>query len=247
MLAKSLAALAVLAFAANVAAEPMPYKPNVMKVSARALFGRQDNSGYQPEPTVCGTGNTCAEACGAGYTACASSDNQVHCFNPTAGEVCCPDKSGNSCEAGYYCTSDKKGETWCCPEGMDLAACAAAYSVTGGLVSQTPPPETTTSTSTSSSTSTLPPTTTTTTTTTTTSSSSSVVHRNTTSSAIETTAPCTSLAPSSGYPATNTTSISVVVPPSPTATKTQIPEGAGSVVGPASALVFLAAGLAALL
>jgi hypothetical protein len=98
MLVKSIAALAALAFAANVAAEPRPYKPNMMKTSARDLFGvvrRQENPGYQPEQAVCGTGKTCEEACGAGYTTCASSDSQVHCFNPAAGEVCCPDKSGS--------------------------------------------------------------------------------------------------------------------------------------------------------
>ncbi len=97
MLVKSVAALAALTFAAGVAAEPMPYRPNMMKTSARDLFGvvRRQDAGYQPTQTVCGTGATCAEACGAGYTTCASSDSQTHCFNPTAGELCCPDGSGS--------------------------------------------------------------------------------------------------------------------------------------------------------
>jgi hypothetical protein len=100
MLVKSVAAFAALTFAASVAAEPRPYKPTLMKTSVRDLFGvvrRQDGgSGYQPEQAMCGSGATCAEACGAGYTTCASGDNQVHCFNPTAGEICCPNKSGST-------------------------------------------------------------------------------------------------------------------------------------------------------
>lgn len=101
MLVKSFSALAALAFAAHVVAEPMPYKPKLMKTSVRELFGvvrRQDSPGYQPTAAVCGTGNTCAEACGAGYETCASSDEQVHCFNPTANELCCPDQSGSKLE-----------------------------------------------------------------------------------------------------------------------------------------------------
>jgi len=238
MLVKSIAALAALTFAANVAAEPMPYQPSMMKTSVRDLFGivrRQDDSGYQPEQTVCGSGNTCAEACGAGYETCVSKDSAVHCFNPIAGEICCPDLSGSSCDKGYYCTADSKGETWCCPNGMDTAACAAAYSMTGGLVSQTPPPATSTSTSSSTST-TQPPTTTT-------SSSSSLSSSSTSSTESSTSKP--SFLPSSSIVQTNTTSISTVKPPKPTQTK--VDEGAGSVVGPATAFVFLAAGFAALL
>lgn len=98
MLVRSLAAVAAFAFAANVAAEPMPYKPANMKMSSRELFGRQEGTpGYTPDQAACGTGSTCAEACGAGYETCASTDSQIHCFNPTAGELCCPDKSGSKC------------------------------------------------------------------------------------------------------------------------------------------------------
>lgn len=96
MLVKSVAALAALTFAANVAAEPTPYQPSMMKASSRSLFGvvRRQELGYQPEQAVCGAGTTCEQACGAGYTTCSSADSQVHCFNPAAGEVCCPNKSG---------------------------------------------------------------------------------------------------------------------------------------------------------
>ena len=95
MLVRSVAALAALGLAV---AEPMPYKPSMMKTSARSLFGvvRRQESGYQPSQSYCGQGATCAEACGAGYTTCASSDSQIHCFNPDAGELCCPDGSGST-------------------------------------------------------------------------------------------------------------------------------------------------------
>lgn len=251
MLVKSVAALAAFAFAANVAAEPMPYKPTMMKTSTRALFGvvrREEQPGYQPEEASCGNGSTCEEACGAGYQTCASVDSQIHCFNPTVGELCCPDKSGNSCEAGYYCTADTEGETWCCPEGMDLAACAAAYSVTGGLVSQTPPPVTstsTTSTSTSSCTSTTKaPITTTSSSSSSSSAASSTVARNTTSFAVESSTSAVFL-PSASSIQSNSTSVSTVKPPQPTESK--IEEGAANIAGPATALVLLAAGFAALL
>ncbi|KAK4109588.1 hypothetical protein N656DRAFT_759242 [Canariomyces notabilis] len=238
MLAKSFTAMAVLALAANVAAERLPYQPHAMKMSVRELFGvmrRQDTPGYQPEQANCNSGSTCEEACGAGYQTCSSSDSEIHCFNPNAGEICCPNKSGASCEAGYYCTSDEQNETWCCPEGMDLVACAAAYSIPGKLVSQTPPPATSTSASPSS---TSQPSTTT-------SITSEVVSKNstTTTSSVKTTAKPTG--GSSGFAPTNGTTVSVGAPPAPTGTA--LPTGAASVVGPASAFILLAAGLAALL
>ncbi|KAK4100301.1 hypothetical protein N658DRAFT_473545 [Parathielavia hyrcaniae] len=238
MLVKSLAAIAALTFAANVAAM-RPYKPNMMKTSERDLFGvvrRQDTPGYQPGQAMCGAGATCEEACGAGYTTCASADNQVHCFNPTVGEVCCPGQSGSSCEQGYYCTADTKGETWCCPDGMDVAACAAAYSITDGLVSQTAP-ATSTSSSSSSSTTKAPSTTT--------SSTSSSTEESTTTS-VGSFSP-TSFLPTSSFVPTNTTTISIIQTPSPSPSTSSIAEGAGSVVGAANGFALLVAGLAALL
>ncbi|KAL2266971.1 hypothetical protein VTJ83DRAFT_4248 [Remersonia thermophila] len=156
MLVKSVAAFAALSLATGVAAEPLrPYKPSMLKMSTRSLFGvmrRDEVPGYQPATEVCGVGPTCAAACGAGYETCSSGDDEVHCFNPSAGEVCCPNRSGSSCDAGYYCAADNKGETWCCPDGQSLADCAASYpEVEGALVSQTPVPETATETSSSSS------------------------------------------------------------------------------------------------
>ncbi|KXX74783.1 hypothetical protein MMYC01_208707 [Madurella mycetomatis] len=239
MLARSITALAALALAATVATEPMPYKPQAMKMSVRELFGvvrREDTSGYQPEQTTCNEGNTCAEACGAGYETCSSSDDQVHCFNPTVGEICCPNRSGDSCEAGYKCAADGDGETWCCPDGMSLADCAAAYGV-GELKPQAIPLVTTTTTSSSPSSTIVPPTTT--------KISSATVGTNSTTIAVESSTSTRSYTPSASFGGSNSTAITTVMQPLPT--ESNITEGAGSIAGPASALVFLVAGLAALL
>ncbi|KJZ79838.1 hypothetical protein HIM_00552 [Hirsutella minnesotensis 3608] len=121
---------------------------------ARAVFmapaglglTRRDNNGYKPQLQECsGKGDTCAQVCGAGYDQCASNNpGEAHCYNPTVGETCCMDGSGNSCEKGFYCTNDPSKKNWCCPEGMDLAACAAKFGVTGELKlakpTSTPPP-----------------------------------------------------------------------------------------------------------
>ncbi|KAH7165485.1 hypothetical protein EDB81DRAFT_254896 [Dactylonectria macrodidyma] len=134
MLFSSAASIALVAFASNVAAEPKPYK----LVSAPVLglsLARRDTNGYQPEQTVCGDGNTCAEACGEGYETCPSTDDSTHCFNPANAQICCSDGSGNSCDEGYYCSHDTVANTWCCPESMSLVECAAAYNVDGALVS----------------------------------------------------------------------------------------------------------------
>lgn len=113
--------------------------PKLVKMSQHQAFGRlsaRQTNGYTPEQTFCGAGDTCEAACGAGYRTCKSNDDLDHCYNPSAGESCC--SSGDSCEAGYYCSADTSGNTFCCPNGMDTVACAAAYSVTGVLVSETP-------------------------------------------------------------------------------------------------------------
>lgn len=129
---RTAASAAILACAAHAIAEPQPYKLAVMPVLGMSL-SRRDTNGYQPEQSVCGDGDTCSEACGAGYTECAAVDDSIHCFNPEAKQQCCQDGTGNSCDDGYYCTQDTKQQTWCCPDNMDLAACAAAYNVDGGL------------------------------------------------------------------------------------------------------------------
>ncbi|PHH79433.1 hypothetical protein CDD82_2397 [Ophiocordyceps australis] len=96
-------------------------------------LARRDTNGYKPETKDCSSGNTCEEACGAGFDQCVAKDDRAHCYNKAKGDKCCMDGSGNSCEAGYYCTSDPKAQNWCCPMDLDLAACASAYHVNGGL------------------------------------------------------------------------------------------------------------------
>ncbi|KAH7328258.1 hypothetical protein B0I35DRAFT_13237 [Stachybotrys elegans] len=140
MLFRAAASVTILACAVNASAEPKPYRLATMPVLGMSL-ARRDTNGYIPEQTVCGEGNTCSEACGAGYTECASTNDSIHCYNPDAQQKCCTDGSGNSCDAGYYCSHDTQNQTWCCPDSMDLAECAAAYNVVGGL--ETPAPATT--------------------------------------------------------------------------------------------------------
>lgn len=58
-------------FANQATAEPLrqPYKLNNARMSVRDIFGlqaRQDGA-YTPDQEFCGTGETCAEACGTGY------------------------------------------------------------------------------------------------------------------------------------------------------------------------------------
>jgi hypothetical protein len=120
-----------------VAAEAQPYR--LAAIPGMSLM-RRDTMGYQPEQTKCGEGNTCAEACGAGFDQCPSEDGLAHCFNAAAKQNCCQNGSGQSCDDGYYCTQDTSKETWCCPNDMDLAECAAAYTITGGLATVTPTP-----------------------------------------------------------------------------------------------------------
>jgi len=137
MLFNSLAASSLLIGTVFAAAEPAPFQLGSMSLNqAFGLNKRQ--AGYQPTETYCGPGETCAESCGPTYETCASSDGDLHCYDPTVQQICCPDLTGNSCDAGYYCTSDSSGNTWCCPNGMDLVACAAVYSLTGTLASETP-------------------------------------------------------------------------------------------------------------
>lgn len=73
--------------------EGVPYKLAIRSLNpAYGLVKRQ--SGYQPSQTFCSGYGTCAEACGTGYETCASTDGDVHCFNPTVKETCCPTGTG---------------------------------------------------------------------------------------------------------------------------------------------------------
>ncbi|KAH6717858.1 hypothetical protein BKA61DRAFT_422408, partial [Leptodontidium sp. MPI-SDFR-AT-0119] len=134
-LLKMLATVILLA-SALVAAEPAPYKLGSVSKNPSLGLGRRQDAGYSPTQTYCGPGTDCASSCGATYIQCASSDDALHCYDPTIKESCCPDGTGNSCADGYFCTKDTSGDTWCCPNGMDLVSCAAAYSLTDVLVSE---------------------------------------------------------------------------------------------------------------
>ncbi len=100
MLLKASTALAIVAIASQAVAERVPYKPNnaVRRgMSATEIFGlvRRQGDGYTPTQAYCGTGQTCAEACGAGFEVCTSADNAIHCYDPTAKQTCCPDGTGS--------------------------------------------------------------------------------------------------------------------------------------------------------
>lgn len=96
---RAVAFAALWASASHVAAQApkLPYKLD--KVALMPVLGmslaRRDTNGYQPEQTVCGDGNTCAEACGEGFTTCPSNDDSTHCYNPTADQSCCTDGTGS--------------------------------------------------------------------------------------------------------------------------------------------------------
>lgn len=108
---------------------------SMMDNSFGSMIKRQ--GGYYPTTHTCGQGATCEEACGAGQITCPSTSSTMYCYDPTIGDTCCPDGSGNSCSAGYFCTSDSAGNTYCCPSGMSLSDCGAAYSLTVALISET--------------------------------------------------------------------------------------------------------------
>lgn len=125
---------AILALAATAAAENIKFT----RAAPGQLLRRQDDGGYEPEIRECGDGNTCAEACGAGYEQCDSTDTTNHCFNPAAGETCCQFLGiGSSCNAGYFCAHDPDQSTVCCAEGVSLEDCAALNSA-GALTSDPP-------------------------------------------------------------------------------------------------------------
>jgi hypothetical protein len=96
-------------------AEPAPYKLGSMSFN-RAFGLAKRQAGYAPSQTYCGPGTDCASSCGTGYIQCASTDSDLHCYNPEIKQTCCPDGNGNSCDDGYFCTSDTTGGTWCCPD-----------------------------------------------------------------------------------------------------------------------------------
>jgi hypothetical protein len=85
--------------------------------------------------TQTASGNTCADAFGAGYVVCRdSSPNQNRlCYNPGAGQTCC----GNqwACPSGSFCYTNGN----CCPNGLSQSACAAQLSSAAAASSSAPP------------------------------------------------------------------------------------------------------------
>ena len=84
--------LTTVAFAALVASvaavEPMK------KFTRAAPFQlglriRDVSTGYAPETTECGEGDSCAAACGDGYLECMANGVANRCYKPAAGEKCC--------------------------------------------------------------------------------------------------------------------------------------------------------------
>ncbi|KAM7198500.1 hypothetical protein V8F33_005006 [Rhypophila sp. PSN 637] len=107
------------------------------------LHRRQD--GYNPEFGTCGIGPTCAEACGDGFESCSAREKSfLFCYNPGAGQTCCPGGSGRACDAGYYCATDpNEGETYCCHQELDLAQCASDLGIPTAVVPTTAAPSAT--------------------------------------------------------------------------------------------------------
>ncbi|KAI0117781.1 hypothetical protein GGR51DRAFT_267681 [Nemania sp. FL0031] len=148
MLCYTVYTLLIAGLASQTLAEAVrePYQPKLARMSTRNILGLQRRAldGYAPMEQLCGEGDTCAEACGKGFKQCASKDKLTHCYNPLKKQTCCPGGSGDSCDNGYFCTSDEKKETWCCPDGLSLKECAQKYNIPGPLTSQAPPTPTTT-------------------------------------------------------------------------------------------------------
>ncbi|KAK4948733.1 hypothetical protein LTR10_012738 [Elasticomyces elasticus] len=82
------------------------------------------------QTTFCGTGNTCAEACGAGFEQCGSSPD--HCYNPTAGE-------------GQDVSACAVSQAFTLPASTASATSAAATSSNGSAITPAPLPATSTS------------------------------------------------------------------------------------------------------
>ena len=93
-------------------AEVFMWEPPRLANSANSLEKR--DSGYRPEYNSCGAGHDCS-SCGDGFEKCAASTDLVlFCYDPTAGQKCCPNGQGKACNEGYYCATDGSGRTWCC-------------------------------------------------------------------------------------------------------------------------------------
>ncbi|KAI0857650.1 hypothetical protein F4860DRAFT_489037 [Xylaria cubensis] len=152
--------LLVMGLASQALADPVnePYQPELARMSTRNILGlhRRAMEGYAPMEQLCGDGDTCAEACGKGFSQCASKDNLTHCYNRSKKQECCPGGTGDACDNGYFCSADDAGKTWCCPDGLSLKECAQKYNIPGPLTSQAPQVSSTSTTITTTTTTTKP-------------------------------------------------------------------------------------------
>ncbi|TLS28249.1 hypothetical protein PpBr36_00957 [Pyricularia pennisetigena] len=121
-------------FNSITAAACLAVATSALNSSPEAIFGysniearADNNSVYVPTQTLCGMGDSCAQACGASFDMCPSNDESIHCFDKER-QKCCPGGKGVSCDAGFFCANNAKGEQICCPEGKPLDQCAGAVS-----------------------------------------------------------------------------------------------------------------------
>lgn len=70
-------------------------------------------SGYKPKYNQCGLG---CEECEAVEAKRCFSYQYRSCYSPYFGETCCEDMYGTTCEEGYYCAYDGRGQAYCCHE-----------------------------------------------------------------------------------------------------------------------------------
>lgn len=95
MICNTAYALLAVGLVSQALAEPFG-GPEFARMSTRDILGLQRRAieGYAPTEQLCGSGDTCAEACGKGFRQCASTDGLTHCYNRTKKQTCCPGGTG---------------------------------------------------------------------------------------------------------------------------------------------------------
>ena len=64
------------------------------------VYKRQ--SGYHPDIANCDNGQTCSDACGDSFVACAANtDLALFCYDPAAGQICCNTGDGRESPRPY--------------------------------------------------------------------------------------------------------------------------------------------------
>lgn len=82
----------------------------------------ETDGGYYPASRYCGTGTSCADACGDEAEACYG----VYCYYPNSGETCFADGTGYSCGGGYFETVTGDNNDYCCKSGHTYEECASS-------------------------------------------------------------------------------------------------------------------------